>query len=86
MQHNSAAVANGLLVQLKMKKSPGFVPQAGNEERDRIFKIPALGLKMVWPQIHSLGPDHTRQEFHKYRTIRRIGETLLMNDAPNLWP
>ena len=71
MEHTLLPIADGLLVQFGSGAIPRARAKGWREERNRIFKIPALGLKMVWTQIHPLGPHHPRQKFHNYRTIRR---------------
>ena len=52
-------------VQLKAYQAARFEPQRRGRKLNGIFKIAALRLEVVGPQVHALRPHDAREKFHK---------------------
>src|SRR6185437_6364308 len=70
VEKRAGSVGQGFPVELEMQQAPRLTPQAGGEKSHRVFKVAALCLQMMGAQIHPLGPDDPRKEFHSVRTNR----------------
>src|SRR5262249_20632939 len=70
VQEIDGAVAQGVAVHGETGQPAAGRPQGRGSKMKGIFKIAGLGLKLVWAEVHALGPDYWRQVYH--RALRNI--------------
>src|SRR5438477_5358304 len=64
MQQRQSPILKGISIELIRDHSMWGKTKRIRNERNRVFEIPALHLKMVWPQIHPLRPNHFSELLH----------------------
>src|SRR3954453_16999402 len=78
VNHGYGSVVESLGIQLAPNYTERHVPQGTGGKADRVLEVPALHLKMMRAEIHSLGPDDSGQIFH---SVRRAGIGLYFTIA-----
>ncbi len=65
VQQRNRAVIKRVGVQLQARQPVRSKPERRGGKLDRVFEVAALHLEVVWPQVHTFRPDHSRKQLHK---------------------